>query len=98
MQQRRLSGSGRAHYGDELSFFDLQIDSAQNISSTDAVLIESLKVLKCDHRPPPPYWPELDAISLLSSTTRPSKRCIVRSAWRAKRGSWVTMQMVAPPL
>src|SRR5213078_475915 len=33
----------------------------------------------------------------LSSTTRPSNKCTVRSACCAKRVSWVTMQMVAPP-
>src|SRR5439155_15068619 len=36
------------------------------------------------------------AASTFSSTTRPSKRCTVRSAWREKRGSWVTMQIVEP--
>src|SRR6185436_3939577 len=35
--------------------------------------------------------------SVVSSTTRPSNRCTVLSACRAKRWSWVTMQMVAPP-
>src|SRR5262249_9656566 len=36
------------------------------------------------------------AISVCSSTTRPSKMCTLRSAWRAYRGSCVTMQIVAP--
>src|SRR5262245_31177236 len=89
-QERRFSCAGRPHDGYKLAFFNVHADSAQDESLAGPRCESLFDVSQFNH------WTEVVSSMALSSTTRPSNRRTVRSAWRAYRGSWVTMQIVAP--
>jgi hypothetical protein len=44
MEQRRLAGARRPHDRDELAFFDIHVDAAQDVGAPDAVRVGLLDV------------------------------------------------------
>jgi len=50
MQQRGFAGSRRPHDGDELAFFDVQVDAAQDVSLGGAVFEVLFNVTKLNHK------------------------------------------------
>ena len=94
VQERRLAGARRPHDRDELAILDVEIDAAQHVGASDAVGKGLFDVPERNQHSDTggrvgSTDPTLNqCISsptghLIGSTTRPSNRWMLRSAWRA---------------